>query len=150
MNRDALRRSLHAGEACRLQVYDDATGRPLRPGDILKGHATIGWGVHLCCGCGITQDEADTLLEHRIDAVVSGLVSALPWVQQLDDVRFNVLAELAYNVGIASLRAFTQMLAAAQAGNFDEAARQMLCSRWAAQVGTRAKRLATRMRTGVE
>lgn len=150
MNRDALRRSLHLGEACRLQVYDDATGRPLRPGDTLTGHATIGWGRHLCCGQGLDQDEADALLEHDIDQRLVALTEALPWTRALDDVRFGVLTEVAYNCGVDGLLGFTKMLAAAERGQWKEAARQLLCSEAAAKNGSRYKRLARRLETGVE
>jgi lysozyme len=46
------------------------------------------------------------------------------------------------------LLAFDKTLALVEAGNYDEAATEMLNSRWATQVGARATRLSQQMRTG--
>ena len=136
MNRDKLRQSLIAHEGLRLKAYLDTVGK-----------VTIGYGRNLT-DIGITQDEADAMLEHDIDMAVLALVNALPWVQDVDDVRFNVLAEMAFNLGCAGLRGFTQFLASVKSGDYVSASRHMLASKWAAQVGNRAVRLAKRMESG--
>jgi lysozyme len=138
MNRDRLRRSIQAHEGCRLRPYMDTATPP---------RLTIAWGRNLT-DVGISQDEADAMLEHDIDKAAAGLTARWPWMQALDDVRFEVFVEMAFNLGLAMLANFHATLSAAESGRYDEAARQMLCSRWAAQVGTRAKRLAERMKTG--
>ena len=67
----------------------------------------------------------------------------------LSEPRRAVLIDMAFNLGIGGLLAFTRTLAAMQAGAWVRAADEMLASRWAAQVGPRAHFLATMMREGV-
>jgi lysozyme len=55
---------------------------------------------------------------------------------------------MAFNLGSAKLCAFHRMIEALSEGDFDEAATQMLNSRWAEQVGHRAIKLAQMMRYG--
>lgn len=55
---------------------------------------------------------------------------------------------MAFNLGVGGLLEFKQMLAALEEGQYEEAAKQMLMSHWALQVGDRAKRISEMMRTG--
>ena len=55
---------------------------------------------------------------------------------------------MVFNLGINRFMGFKNMLRAAKEANYEEAARQMLDSRWATQVGARATKLATAMRSG--
>ena len=75
-------------------------------------------------------------------------IAALPWVETLDEVRQRVLVDMAFNLGIPSLLTFKRTLASVEAGNYTVAAAQMLESKWARQVGTRAIRLSEMMATG--
>jgi len=52
-------------------------------------------------------------------------------------------------MGIQKLLKFKKMLAAAEAGDYDKAADEILDSKYAKQVGARATRLAQMMRTGL-
>jgi lysozyme len=71
----------------------------------------------------------------------------LPWWREMNDVRQNVLANMCF-MGIGKLLGFKNTLAFMQAKRYDAAAVGMLDSLWAKQVGQRAVRLATMMRTG--
>lgn len=53
-----------------------------------------------------------------------------------------------FNVGKPRLLGFKLMLAAVDSGDYEEAAKQMIESVWARQVGQRAVRLAAMMRSG--
>lgn len=132
----ALTSQLIAHEGMRLRPYTDTTG-----------HLTIGVGRNLS-DIGITRDEALDLLDHDIERAIAGLSLRWPWTQQLDPVRQRVLIDLAFNLGLYGLSRFTRMLAAVQAGDYDDAAAEMLASRWADQVKQRAQTLARMMRTG--
>ena len=72
----------------------------------------------------------------------------MPWARALSPERQAVLVNMAFNLGIAGLLAFKRMLAACERGEYAAAAREMLDSVWAKQVGARAVRLAEQMRTG--
>jgi lysozyme len=56
---------------------------------------------------------------------------------------------MTFNLGWSALSRFHHFLEALHKGDYEEAANEMLASLWARQVGERAKRLATQMRTGV-
>ncbi len=113
-----------------------------------RGVLTIGYGFNLESD-GLVQAEASAVLALRVNRRYLELITALPWVQQLDEVRQGVLLNMAYNLGVRGLQEFKCMLLALQAGDFGPAADDMLLSRWAGQVGDRAQRLATQMRSGV-
>lgn len=149
MNRDALiaRLASKGHEDLRLFVYDDATGRPLKKGDTLVGLPSIGIGRNLV-GRGITKDEAVILCMNDILDVEKALDAMVAWWRQLDEVRQQVIAEMAFNLGAGGLMNFVNMLAALKAGEYERAADEMVSSAWYRQVGNRAKTLERAMRTG--
>lgn len=114
------------------------------------GYWTIGVGrlIDKRKGGGLSDAEIDFLLSNDIDRFEKQLIDALPWYGRLDDVRQRVLVNMAFNLGIAGLLGFKNTLAMVERGDYAGAAKGMLNSKWAAQVGERAKRLATMMETG--
>lgn len=129
--------SLHEGRV--KHAYQDSLG-----------YWTIGVG-HLIDkrkGGYLPEPIIDLLLEHDITEHSRQLFTALPWVMELDEVRKSVLVDMAFNLGIAGLLGFKNTLAAVKEGRWEDAARGMLASKWASQVGGRAVRLADMMRTG--
>jgi lysozyme len=144
---DELMDELVGDESLRRVVYDDATGLPLHPGMVCKGHPTIGVGRALDVR-GLTVDEIKFLLRNDAVQAIDDLTRALPWFETLDSVRQAALADMAFNLGLAGLLGFHQTLSSIQTGDYKAAAAQMLASKWAGQVGDRAKRLASRIETG--
>lgn len=114
------------------------------------GYWTIGVGrlIDLRRGGGITREESRYLLRHDIEEVFEQLDAAIPWWLLLSQKRRRVLANMAFNLGIGGLLSFKNTLAAVKRGDYEAAARGMLNSKWATQVGQRANRLAEMMRTG--
>lgn len=102
---------------------------------------TIGYGRNLD-DVGITEEEASILLKNDIDKTIEYVnlnipqVSEKPWRVQLG------LYNMAFNLGIAGLLKFTKMLDAIDKDDFERAADEALDSKWAAQVGIRAARIA--------
>lgn len=88
------------------------------------------------------------LLVRDIDRVASGLVVRFPVAAKLSGPRFDALVDMAYNLGPKGMAGFRRMWAAIEAGDFDQAADEMLDSLWRRQVGQRAKTLAGIMRHG--
>lgn len=127
-------------EGDRDKPYDDATGKELKPGDVLKGNITIGRGVNL--SAGLMAGEGFYLGIGRIQRVGVDLNNAYPWwISRPDPVRRGMW-NMAYNMGIHRLGEFKRMLACIQAGDYGGAADAALDSLWADQVGARAKRIA--------
>lgn len=96
----------------------------------------------------LTDEQVDSLLESDLAAVYAGLNSALPWWTTLNDVRQRVLCNMCFNLGLTKLLGFKNTLAAMRQGHYADAAKGMLSSAWASQVGQRAVRLANMMTTG--
>ena len=143
-----LQEQLIRDEGVKLFVYDDANDNPVVPGYTLVGHPTIGIGRALDVH-GISMAEALYLNNDDIKDVQNGLLDSLPWLANLDVVRFAALENMAFNLGVNGLLEFTETLAAIKQGNYDLAAEDMLQSEWAQQVGDRANRLAQQIKTGV-
>lgn len=134
-------------EGMRLFVYDDATGKPIRPGSTVIGHPTVGIGRALDTH-GITASEAAFLLGDDIPKCDAQLTAALPWYPDLDSVRRRVLLEMAFNLGVTGLLQFRQMLAAVETQDWTRAKANMVASHWFLQVGARGARLANMMLNG--
>ena len=120
------------------------------------GALTIGWGHNLDAkpvrglgpGSSLSDAEAESLLRADLAALAARLDLRLSWWRGLGPARSAVLLNLAFNLGLSGLLDFRRMLAATRAQRFEEAAAEMLDSRWAAQVGRRAHALAAQMRPG--
>ena len=123
-------------EGLRLKPYRDTVGK-----------LTLGVGRNLD-DVGISRDEAFVLLRNDVARAKAALNAALPWCAGLDAVRGRVLVDMAFNLGVPGLLAFTGTLAAMRDGDYPLAAERMLQSRWAAQVKGRAGELAAMVRTG--
>lgn len=108
---------------------------------------TIGVGRNLD-DVGITEEEAEYLLQNDIDRVVLALRRELPWIDELDEVRQRVLYDMAFNLGISGLLQFKKTLKAVKDGDYERAGRMMLDSKWATQVGKRSDRLSVMMNIG--
>jgi lysozyme len=139
---------IRADEGLRLTVYDDATGDPIGPGSVVKGHPTIGYGRCLDSRHGITQGEADTFLYADVDQWEIELKQAFRWFTRLNEPRQAVLVSMAHQMGIDGLKRFGNALEAMQSGAWEIAAQELFRSKWARQTPARAKRLANIMRTG--
>ncbi len=125
-------------EGLRLKPYKDSVGK-----------LTIGVGRNLD-DKGITKEEAMHLLLNDIYDTMSDLDRTLPWWRGLDEVRKAILINMCFNLGLPRLMTFRKMLKALEDRNYELAAKEMLDSKWAKQVGNRAIELSEMMRTGKE
>lgn len=139
-----LRELLIKHEGLRQKVYDDANGNLVIPGYTLVGHPTIGVGQALDTN-GITKVGALFLLEEKLKEVTRD-AHTLPWFKSISVIRQDVVICMIFSLGLSGFSAFKKMIASLVGGNFDEAANQMLLSRWSSQVKRRAVELATMMR----
>ena len=137
---------LKIDEGLRLRAYKDTVGV-----------WTIGYGhAYIQPGTVWTQAQAEAQLIKDVAEHNADLDRALPWIKDLDPVRRRVLYNMHFNMGWDNprtpekegLSGFVNTLAFIKAGAYDRAADGMLASKWARQVGQRAKRLAAQMRTG--
>ena len=115
------------------------------------GYLTIGVGrlIDKRKGGGITSEESAYLLNNDIQRKTVDIFKALPWAKDLDQVRLNVLINMAFQLGVEGLLAFKNTLALIQCGNYAKAAENMILSKWHSQTPERCERLAKQMKTGV-
>lgn len=112
-----------------------------------EGIPTVGVGHNLEAN-PVAADIIEGWLSEDIVSAETALDNLYhPW-RGLTDVRQRVLVNMAFNMGQSRLGGFRKMWAAIRAQDYEEAAVQMLDSKWAGQVGPRAPRLADMMRTG--
>src|SRR6056300_454738 len=97
---------------------------------------------------GITEADAVYLATNDVQIVETELVRAHPCVDKLDSVRQLILMDMAFNMGVPRLCKFKNMWNAIHEQKFDIASAEMLDSRWATQVGSRAVKLSDAMKKG--
>ncbi|TMN34126.1 glycoside hydrolase [Pseudoalteromonas sp. S2755] len=111
-----------------------------------EGKLTFGYGFNV--EAGITEDEAELLLVHRVEQVESRLKQSFSWYTKLNEPRKAVLLNMAYQLGFNGLLKFSKTLALVKMGDYDQASEEMLNSLWARQTPIRAQQLAIQMSTG--
>lgn len=133
-------------EGLRLKAYLDS-----------EGILTIGYG-HNCKtspvhgvskpGDAITQETANKLFDSDLAASIWDMRRNMPWSFAMSEARQGVLVNMLFNLGVGRLLGFKKALAAMERGDYAVAAREMLDSKWARQVGKRATELSRQMETG--
>lgn len=140
-------------------------GKRNRPYKDSEGYWTIGIG-HLMedqspsnKDFSISDQRVLELYELDLQSKINDLDRALPWAKELDPVRYMCLLDMCFQMGIGyaprngkpgkGLLGFVNTLRYIKEGNYEQAAKNMLVSKWAKQTPNRAKRRADEMRTGV-
>jgi len=108
---------------------------------------TVGIGHNLTDN-GLNDASIDFVFGEDIHAAAVDLDHNLPWWRTLDPVRQRVLLNLDFNMGWKVFSQFARFFSAVHQQRWDDAAMELIASRWAVQVGERARRLETMMRTG--
>lgn len=125
-------------EGLRLKPYVDSVGK-----------TTIGVGRNLD-DRGISEEEAMMLLNADIFHAIDGVQKCCSVYHDLSRPRQLVMISMAFNLGAEGLKKFVRFLNAVHLADWDDAADEMLQSKWATQVGPRAHRLADMMRNNTE
>lgn len=147
-----LAEQLKRHEGLRLAAYLDG-----------EGVLTVGYG-HNCAawpvsgvkrpGDGISRDQAERLFQADLELAEAQAGHAMPWMARLNWPRRAALINMTFNMGLGSAASgrgvlgFRRMHEALRRGDHSAAAREMLNSRWAGQVGPRARELAAQMEKG--
>ena len=124
-------------EGERLTPYVDSVGK-----------VTIGIGRNLT-DKGISVEESRAFLYRDIADAIQDVMHCFSCYDQLSRPRQLVLISMAFNLGRDRLSKFVRFIGAVHLGKYDEAAQEMLNSKWTEQVGTRATTLAHMMRDDV-
>ncbi len=133
---DKLRAMLLRHEGLRLYPYLDSVGK-----------WTIGVG-HCLTDNGITHEESEFILKNDIAKAENFVRSIFPNMDSWAMARQDALVDMMFNVGFGSFCGFKNMISAIKAGAWKVASEEMLNSKWAKQVPTRAQELAKMVETG--
>ena len=145
MDIEKLREQLKIDEGCVYEIYNDHLG-----------YATFGIG-HLVLesdpengqeiGTPVSADRIIEAFEQDVKTVLSDCAILYSDFDELPEEAQQVIANMMFNLGRPRLSAFKGMKAGVDARDWNEAADQMVDSRWYRQVGARAERLVERIRT---
>ena len=97
----------------------------------------------------LTPSTIDKILEDDILEKVEQIKTHIPWAVALDPVRFAVLLDMTFQMGIGGVLGFKNTLRHIQNGDYEQAATNMKASLWYRQTPNRAERRIKEMRTGV-
>jgi len=136
--RDDLLEDLKRDEGFRGLPYLDTASPP-------RWTTGYGWNIS---DRPIRESEAAMRLGNDADEATLDLGFNFPWFQHLSDNRKRALANMAFNLGMTRLLGFKKMLKAMAEEDFETAADEALNSKWSAQVGNRAQRIAELLRNG--
>ena len=144
MDIEKLREQLKIDEGCVYEIYNDHLG-----------YATFGIG-HLVIesdpengqevGTPVSADRIIEAFEQDVQTVLSDCAILYPDFDELPEEVQQIVANMMFNLGRPRLSAFKGMKRGVDSQNWQEAADQMVDSRWYRQVGARAERLVERMR----
>ena len=126
-----------------IKIEEGFNGKPYTD---TTGNVTVGYGTNL--SIGISKEEAEQLLQHRLQANGKQLEAEWPPFDKLPRGVQAALVDMSYNIGVHELLKFHKMLDALQRKDYGAAADEVLNSEYAKQVPSRAKRIAEEIRKG--
>ena len=131
MDLRAVREILKQDEGEVLHAYQDHLG-----------YWTIGYGrlIDKRRGGGITQREAEFLLDNDISRVVEQLAARTDFLSHPEEVQ-HALINMAFQLGVNGLMSFRKMWGHLALRDYKAAADEALDSRWATQTPKRAQRV---------
>jgi len=144
MDKDRLREEIAADEGCKMEIYLDHLGLP-----------TMGIG-HLLTqddpeynqpvGTVITEERVRQLFALDIAVTIEDCRIIYPDFEELPEEAQLVIANMCFQLGRPRLSKFRKMKAAIDERRWNDAADEMVDSRWHDQTPNRAKRLVKRIR----
>lgn len=141
---EIIKEDLIKHEGYRDEIYLDSEGLPT----FGIGHLIVEddiehqWPV----GTKVTAQRIDDVFLKDLKEAVDDAECLVSDLYSLPDQCIRVLVNMAFNLGRPRLSGFKNMLAAVEAKDFEEAANQMIDSRWYNQVGGRSVELENWMR----
>ena len=144
MNVEKLREQLKIDEGCVYEIYNDHLGYPtfgighlVRESDPENGSPI---------GTKVSEDRVANAFDDDIGIVLSDCNKLYPDFEDLPEEAQQIIANMMFNLGRPRLSKFVGMKRGVDAKDWNNAADEMVDSRWYRQVGARAERLVNRMR----
>lgn len=143
MNLDRLEMRIRRDEGFSQDPYQDTVGV-----------WTIGYGTTLLNGKAVTADTPRITQREGLDALQAGVFRAMKHMQdifradRMNEVRQEVLVNMAYNLGKAGLFGFFKLRMAISARDWHQASLEIEDSKYFEQVGNRGIRLRDAFESG--
>jgi len=143
MNRETLVSELIADEGEVLSIYICTAGHETcGVGHMVReSDPEYGWPV----GAPITKERSDELLKEDLKTVFDDCEWVITGFDALPEEVQLIIANMMFNLGLPRFSKFVKLVAAIEAADWAEAARQMKDSRWHVQLPERSGRLIARM-----
>ena len=143
MDIDQLRRELDQDEGCIYEVYLDHLGYPtFGIGHLITYRdREYDWSV----GTDVAEDRVQEVFEEDVKTVLSDCKKLYNDFDELPEEAQLIIANMMFNMGYTRLSKFKGMKRGVDSRNWEEAAVEMVDSRWYTQVTNRAERLVQRM-----
>ena len=135
MSYDKISTMIKRHEGFRDKIYKDSLG-----------NLTVGWGSFLYEGKKVSASVCERLFYADYMEACQGYESL---ELDLDYVRKAVCIDMIFNLGLDGFKKFKNTITYIKAGEYEKAAENMLLSKWATQVKSRATELAEMIRTGI-
>ena len=144
MNIEKLREELERDEGCVYNVYLDHLGYPT----FGIGHLVLDSDPEhgLEVGDAVSEDRVVEVFEQDVQSVLSDCNRLYEDFDDLPEEVQRVIANMMFNMGLTRLSKFRGMKRGVDARDWNQAADEMVDSRWYRQVTNRAHRLVERMR----
>ena len=144
MNIEKLREELERDEGCVYNVYLDHLGYPT----FGIGHLVLDSDPEhgLEVGTIVSEDRVIEVFEQDVQSVLSDCNRLYEDFDDLPEEAQRVIANMMFNMGLTRLSKFRGMKRGVDARDWNQAADEMVDSRWYRQVTNRAHRLVERMR----
>jgi len=144
MNLHKLREELERDEGVKYEVYNDHLGYPTFGIGHLITDNDPEYGASI--GTKVYNDRVQEAFETDIETVLSDCERLYVQFEHLPEEVQLIIANMMFNMGYTRLSKFKGMKRGVDTRDWNEAADEMVDSRWYKQVTKRANRLVERMR----
>ena len=144
MKKDKLRKELAEDEGCKYEIYLDHLGLPTFGIGHLITEYDPEYGKPV--GTVVEQERVQAAFNLDIAVTINECHRLYSDFDELPEEAQLIIANMMFNLGYPRLSKFVGMKAGVDARDWNEAADQMVDSRWYTQVPNRARRLVARMR----
>ena len=145
MNLNKLNIEIESDEGCSTKIYLDHLGfKTFGIGHLVRDSDPE---FHMEVGEEVSVSRTTEVFEADMGSVLSDCEKVFSDFYELPEEVQHIIANMMFNLGFPRLSKFSKMIKAIEQGDWQEAANQMVDSRWYNQVTNRAKRLENRMRS---
>ena len=145
MDIEQLRIELEDDEGIKYEIYNDHLGYPTFGVGHLVRESDPEHGMPV--GTPIDEARVAEAFEQDVETVLEDCCRLYSDFDELPEEVQRIVANMMFNLGYPRLSAFRGMKAGVDARDWDNAADEMVDSRWYNQVPNRAERLVNRMRS---